>query len=481
MTTLADRFKAALDAFKMPQIYKPGGSRSTLPTVDPLFDSLPPQEYERVQLWFAYRSYYDGLHKRNLPLSPEGVDDNIVLNFCRTIVNRGASFLIGEGVEFDTVLESDDEIMEDVYDSWGMPEQRYNLLMELAITGGIYGTAYLMISDTREKKLGKLTVSMLDPTQTYVFVDAETNEPVEYQIRFSTPDYVRRRRIIGNGTSWDYVTEEYRRSGVWDELPDTRGRWPWAWSPITTIKNMPNPQRSYGVSDLHDMDINDAVNAMASFVQRTTRIYSSPLLYGYGVNKESLTTGKFYHLNQPDGFINSVQIHSAIGEAVNNMQVAVNYLHMVADTPAFDPTVMSLGTQSGFALRVLHGPLLARNLVKRATYGTGLNEINTRLAAAYGYPDIDFTCVWDDPLPEAEDDIIARDKFEVGIGVVSKETVAKRRGIDWEREKERILAEKESDEGPERLIEAAMASFDAGNPIPGDVSADQTQFDGVES
>lgn len=467
MPTLSDRFKAALDAFRMPQVFKSRPNPTTLPTLDPLYDSLPSSEYERVQLWIAYRSYYDGLHKRNLPLSPEGIDDNITLNFCRTVVNRGASFLVGAGVEFDTVFDEDDLIIEDINDSWGMPEQRYNLLMELAITGGIYGTAYLMINDTREQKMGKLTVTMLDPTQTYVFVDAETNEPMEYQIRFSTPDYVRRRRIVRNGASWDYFTEEYRRAQLWEELPDTRGRWPWEWSPITIIKNMPNPQRSYGVSDLHDMDINDAVNAMASFVQRTTRIYSTPLLYGYGVNKENIATGKFYHLNQPDGFINSVQIYSALGEAVHNMQVAVNYLHMVADTPAFDPTVMSLGTQSGFALRVLHGPLIARNQVKRATYGSGINEVNSRLALAYGHGEVDFTCVWDDPLPEAEADIIARDKFEYGVGVISKETIAKRRGIDWDRERKRIDAEKETDVTPERLAEAALAAFDSGEQIDG--------------
>ena len=54
--------------------------------------------------------------------------------------------------------------------------------------------------------------------------------------------------------------------------------------------------------------------------------------------------------------------------------------------------------------------------------------------------------VWQDPLPEDPQEVAARDQMELDYGISSKETVQRRRGIDPEREADRI-AEQEAASG----------------------------------
>ena len=103
---------------------------------------------------------------------------------------------------------------------------------------------------------------------------------------------------------------------------------------------------------------------------------------------------------------------------------------------------MNLQNLSFLALQVLYSDLLEKNGTKQRLYGDMLEDLNARMLELGGYEaELDVTNTWADPLPVDQAAEDARDQFELDAGLVSKETVQRRRGIDPETEEERLAAE----------------------------------------
>ena len=462
MATLWERFQAALAAWRNPA---PGTTASGSGGLDPFLDSLANDDKQRLELYRLYWRYYRGQHRRYLKTSSDRPDDNAILNFCRPVVNRGVGFLFGAGLTWELETETESAAEQAIAQVWQSDEKRTAFLTDLALNGAICGTAYVMLAQGAPGMAPRLV--NLDPG--IVFPEWEEDDldrVFAWQLRYRTRAGVVRRIIslAENGAQWEFWTERFERAGRWAEVENTRGVHPYPWSPIFHCKNLPNPNEFYGLSDLEDADINDAINKEASYVQRNSRLFPHPILYSYGIKATEFDTASLYEMQSPDGWIKSVPVQGAIGESLATVAQLVNYLHMVMDVPAFDPTVMSLGAQSGFALKVLYGPLLAKTDVKRALYGQMLVDINRRIAELGGFgPDNVVKLLWGDPLPSNAQDAIANDQFELDAGLASKQTIATRRGINWELEQERLAAEQAMNADlSQQLLESARRAFDGG-------------------
>ena len=462
MATLWERFQAAVAAWRNPS---PGMTASGSGSLDPFYDSLADEDRQRLDLYRLFWRYYRGQHRRYLKVSPDRPDDNTILNFCRPIVNRGVGFLFGAGLTWELQTETETPAEQAIAAVWASEEWKTAFLTDLALNGAICGTTYVMLAQRAQGSVPRLV--NLDPGIVFPEWDEDDIESVfAWQLRYRTRAGVVRRIISlsDNGAQWEFWTERFERAGRWAEVEGTRGVHPYRWSPIFHCKNLPNPNEFYGLSDLEDADINDAINKEASYVQRNSRLFPHPILYSYGVKAEQFDTGSLYEMTSPEGWIKSVPVQGAIGESLATVTQLVNHLHMITDVPAFDPTVMSLGAQSGFALKVLYGPLLAKTAVKRAHYGQMLVDINRRIAELAGYgPDNVVKLNWGDPLPMNAQEAIAGDQFELESGLASKQTIATRRGLNWEAEQERIAAEREAGADlSQQLLENARRVFDSG-------------------
>lgn len=459
MATLWERFQAALSAWRNP--YQ---QAATVSNLDPFMDSLDTSDQARLDLYRLFWRYYRGQHKRFLKTSGDRPDDNTILNFCRPIVNRGVAFLFGAGLEWELQTETETPAEQAIAAAWRSPEWKNAFLTDLALNGAICGTAYVMIEPSPTGGVPRLV--NLDPGIVFPETDEDDIDGVfAWQLRYRTRAGVIRRIISRTDAGlWEFWTERFERAGRWEEVPETRGVFPYSWSPVFHCKNLPNPNEFYGLSDLEDADLNDAINTMASFVRRTGRLFPHQVLYSYGVKSDQFDTGSLYEMQTPEGYIKSVPVQGAMGESLGAVTQWVNYLHMVTDVPAFDPTIMSLGAQSGFALKVLYGPLLAKTNVKRAHYGQMLIEVNRRLAELAGYgPDNVVSLIWGDPLPANPAEQVTGDQFELESQLASKQTVATRRGLNWESEQERMTNEQaKTADLSQQLLEQARRAFDGG-------------------
>lgn len=439
--------------------------------IDPFYAHLDDEDKERVKQYDLLWRYYRGQHREFLTTSAGKPNDNAILNFCRPIVDRGIAFLFGPGVEWELVEGEQTPAEDAIMKAWRSNEWRDAFLTDLALNGAITGTAYVMVEQKQPGTVPRLV--NLNPSIVFPQWDGDDiDKVVNWQLRYRGREGVTRKIITlqDSELNWEYWTERYNDGGRWEEIENTRGLWAHSWSPIVHCKNLPNPNEFYGLSDLEDADMNDAINITASFIKRTGRLFPHPILYGYGVKGDTFDTASLYEMSTPEGFMNAVPMQSAIGESLGFMQTLVNYWHMVAGVPSFDPAVMSMGAQSGFALKVLYGPLLGKTQVKRAHYGQLLIELNRAVAELQGFGKENIvTLNWGDPLPTNAQEAVMRDQFEMGAGLVSKETVAARRGIDYQNEAERLAMQQQQEtEYNQILLEQARRAFDGGQNGTGD-------------
>jgi hypothetical protein len=97
---------------------------------------------------------------------------------------------------------------------------------------------------------------------------------------------------------------------------------------------------------------------------------------------------------------------------------------------------------------------------KRELYGEGLSDLNHRLLVIGEQDDKNGgAVVWPETLPQDEVEQMTADKFEMEAGIVSKQTIAQKRGYDWENEQERIDEERASGDN---IGAAILRTFDQG-------------------
>jgi hypothetical protein len=154
-------------------------------------------------------------------------------------------------------------------------------------------------------------------------------------------------------------------------------------------------------------------------------------------------------------------------------------IHEGSRTPAIATgKVEGIGQLSGVALQILYGPLVQKIEAKRQTYGDMLRLACRHLLELGGFgAEIDVNIVWPEILPQDMQAERAALQVDIGLGVVSKSTVAQKLGYDWDTEQARMMAEVSSADGQSdiptedegRRLQAAFAAMkdavDAGIPI----------------
>jgi len=209
-------------------------------------------------------------------------------------------------------------------------------------------------------------------------------------------------------------------------------------------QNLLNPGSYWGLSDLEDLSEQDAINYVASKIQRILRYHAHPKTIGRGFAPENVRIAEDETMVLPssESDLFNLEMQSDLSAALTFLNTLITLWMRSERVPNLDPAQVNVGALSGFALKVLYGDLLEKTEVKRATYGDLLIEVNRRLLALAGYGEENYTTLhWPSPLPEDWNEQKARDEFELANGVASLETIRARRGLDNEVEKERIAAE----------------------------------------
>jgi len=409
-------------------------------------------EQERLTRYKRLREYYNGDHDQPLPVRMGQADDNVILNHARYIVDESVALLFGQDVPFELEEGKMTKAEEHLKTVW-LRNQKMTLLGKAGTTGSIYGHLFLkIVPDKIEQGIPRI-VTLEPEYMSVLWDDEDIDEVLRYRMQWSAtgrdgrPLYRRQDMYREAGSErWLIENRISRGYGDWEQDPRNPDvTWGYPWSPIIDCQNLPMAGEFYGLSDLEDLSEQDAMNYVASKYQRITRYHAHPKTLGAGFRPADikLSEDDMTVLPSPESKVWNLEMQSDGSTMLAWLRDLRDQFYQQTRTPNLDPSKVSVGALSGFALRILYGPALSKLEMKRRTYGDMLIELNRRLLDLGGFGDDNRVTVhWQDPLPTDEAAEKERDEFELGEGLASKETVATRRGLDWEVEKERIEAER---------------------------------------
>jgi hypothetical protein len=430
------------------------------------FSPLSDAHRRRQELFGLYWDYYRGKHRRPLKVRPDQANDNVIVNYSRRVVDKSVAFLFGE--QAAPRFEVGDEAAEAyLRAAWGgTAEQQAMLLQEIGINGGVCGTAFVRLYEPQQRGDLPRIVALNSSLMEVMTAADDIDEVVSYRIVWKSGEDWKRHRIDSQQNGQWLISEEVseRGSGNWrlvNEVP-----WPYTWAPVFWCQNRPNPIDVWGISDLEEADINDAINFTASNISRILRYHAHPRTIGTGFSAPELqntSVDQFWSIPKADAKVFNLEMQSDLVSAYQFWAGLREAYSKITGVPDLDPEKVNVGQLSGFALRILYGDLLELTGVKRNTYGDMLSGINAGLLELGGRGQgVPVRNVWGDPLPTNQEVIwqaLAGDRQQ-GL---SLETYLEQRGYDPERELERIQEEQAS---RTTLGEELLRSFERGQVQP---------------
>lgn len=432
------------------------------------FSPLTREQRARQQLFAAYWNYYRGHHRKALKVRDGTVDDNVILNLSKRIVNKGVQFLFGKAVDFEVDGSVDERTAEEEYLDrvWGTDEEKHTLLQAIALNGAVTGTPVVRLHEPMPGvRDGLPRIVNLDPSLLDVVTHEDDIDDVRsYRLTWKSGDVWKRHRIDLQENGLWLVSEEMAKSGSdqWQLVNETP--WPYEFAPIIMAQNLPVPNDIWGMSDLEEADINDAINFTASNIARILRFHAHPKTIGIGFAANAVqqtAVDEFWTVDNDKAQVFNLEMQSDLASAYNYLNMLKTMYAKVTGVPELDPAVVNVGALSGFALRILYGDLLETTQTKRNTYGALLTEVNARVLALGGvaqYGTMDVRNVWQDPLPNNGLEQAQTLQIDMGFGL-SQQTALTRRGYDVEQELQR-----KADENAQRasLGEQLLGAFERG-------------------
>jgi hypothetical protein len=414
------------------------------------------------------REFRFGIQKRQI--KPGKFDDNLVMNFAGLAVDRGVSMLFGKEVdfEFEQGEGTAEEYVENtpqqdfIEEAWEANNKQL-LLHDLAEDGAEAGTCYVKIipdgvthNDNTYPRLVVLDPAFLDMGCARDDMDKVTRYTIQYKADDENGKEVAYREITEwlqtsdtePDTGYWLITHQINKNGKWEPDPSIVDvNWEYDFAPIVHWKNLPFSHSMYGMPDVTPdvVELQDRLNFIASNMSKIIRLYAHPQRWSrfFGKDPGQVTLG-------PDDMPN---VQNEKGEIFQLNPVAdletsrlfgLNLRQSLFDiTRTVDITSIAdkLGTLTNFGLHVLYMDALSKLETKRSLYGWGLCEINRRMMILKGMDALENECVWENPLPENIQEAMTVDQGQLGMGIVSKQTVSEHEGYDWEKEQTRMKEE----------------------------------------
>lgn len=449
------------------------------------------EEAERLERYRRAWAAYDGEAPRPLVVEGDEPDDNVRLDKAAVIVDKGVSFLAGKGgVTFqleapdaeedkvDPAAKEDAEAakarlaeVEAKLDGVWPAERRILDFQKLATNGGVCGHFWLRLYEEAEDRV---RVSILDPANCMAVWNEDDVDILErYLVQWTTVDQdeesltyglgvVRRKRFepddARNPTSWTIYDEEHDdETSEWTVIDKTA--WSHAYPPVIDGQNLPAPNTYYGRSDLEPaiLDLLEQLESVASDMRRMVRLLGHPIPVVIGEQASNLqdidvAVGALLAIPNKDAELTQLQIAELTSSLELYRELKTEFMEATRIPKVALGETENAGPVAAVALEVEYEPLIEKTETKRLTYGPALVKAGNCILDLLGLAGWTVSLGWPKLLPTDTAAEALADESEQRMGIVSKQTLAEKRGYDWSLESQRLEEEK--------------PNFDAGEPEP---------------
>jgi hypothetical protein len=401
-------------------------------------------------------------------------EQNITMNYIRTMSDYITNFCFGKGVQWQVPQQNQAVIPHLLHKVWEQDNSKHYVLWEMGQLASVTGDCFVKIAYEEPyvdalgvPQVGRIRVIPLNPSHCFPeYHPHDRNRLLRFKLKYrfwgTSPEGTRQVYTFTEILTDDLI-EQYINDELIDQYPNPVGT-----IPVVHIPNMTISSSPWGQSDIWDIiSLNRELNEKMTEVSDIINYHAAPVTIITGAKASQLERGpkKVWAGLPKDASVFNLESRGNMAGALEYIQFLKRSMHEITGVPEtalgqFQP----VSNTSGVALAIQYQPMMNRFHMKRIHFTKGLervNELIIRTAAVFepewlvynpalgeppemdALPQLDPTdpltyqvqVHWPEPLPV--DVLIKLNEVQakMALGLESKEGALRALGEEFPREK----------------------------------------------
>lgn len=367
--------------------YRAASSDLTV-SVSPLgLVELADEEFEvhgpRLNRYSSAWAFYLGHH---WSYRREMGEQNITMNYVRTMSDYITNFCFGKGVQFRTPEQTGAIIPHLLHKVWEDHNNKHHVLWEMGQLASVTGDCFVKVAydPPYQDSLGivnegRIRIIPLNPAHCFPEYHPHDRErllrfKLKYRFWGTSPEGTRQVYTFTEILTDDLV-EQYVNDELVDQYPNTIGMIPVVHIPNSTISSSP-----WGHSDIWDIiPLNRELNEKMTEVSDIINYHAAPVTIITGAKASQLERGpkKVWAGLPKDAQVFNLESRGEMSGALEYIQFLKRTMHEITGVPenALGQT-QPISNTSGVALAIQYQPIMNRYHMKRIHFTKGLERVN---------------------------------------------------------------------------------------------------------
>jgi hypothetical protein len=348
---------------------------------------LADEEFEvhgpRLNRYAACWAWYLGHH---WSYRREMGDQNITLNYVRTMSDYITNFSFGKGVNFKVPEQNAAIIPRLLQKVWEQHNNKHFVLWEAGQLAGVTGDCFIKVAyeEPYEDALGvvnegRIRIIPLNPAHCFPeYHPHDRDRLLRFKLKYrfwGTSAEGTRMVYTFTEILTDDTVEQYVNDELIDQYPNPIGH-----IPVVHIPNMTISSSPWGQSDIYDIiSLNRELNEKMTEVSDIINYHASPVTIITGAKAAQLERGpkKVWAGLPKDANVFNLESRGEMAGALEYIQFIKRSMHEITGVPenALGQT-QPISNTSGVALAIQYQPIMNRYNMKRIHFSKGLQKVN---------------------------------------------------------------------------------------------------------
>lgn len=366
-------------------------------------------EIDRITKYYLYWKFYKGQHYKDFN------DGLLSFNYVRAFIDKVNMFLLGndaftfhvkslytEQVDAD-VEKNIEQLMMYHWTRSGKERLAYEMLQ----MGGVTGDCWVGVNWVNDAIDGDYCkISVFDSRQCFPqFKNGDFNQMSSFMVRQvldgqqlnrNNQEIIYKLRVTRYTN--DVIQTWYQDNVCIEEAKITKYEFeeienPYGFIPVVHIKNKPNSESYYGVSDSNDiLKINKIYNELGQQLKAVIDYHVTPTTVITGASAKSLKKGlgQIWSGLPAEANVFNLGLDVDLSAASNFMTMLKTAMHELSDVPENAlGKIQAISNTSAAALTITYHPLMQQANVKAMMYGEGIRRINKMILREIAIMDVD--------------------------------------------------------------------------------------------
>lgn len=348
---------------------------------------LADEEFEvhgpRLNRYSACWAWYLGHH---WSYRREMGEQNITMNYVRTMSDYITNFCFGKGVQFNTPEQNSAIIPHLLHKVWETDNSKHYVLWEMGQLAGVTGDCFVKVAYEEPYtdglgivKPGRVRIIPLNPAHCFPeYHPHDRDRIIRFKLKYrfwGTSPEGTRQVFTFTEIMTDDLIEQYINDELIDQYPNPIGMLPVVHIPNTTISSSP-----WGQSDIWDIiSLNRELNEKMTEVSDIINYHAAPVTVITGAKASQLERGpkKVWAGLPKDATVFNLESRGEMAGALEYIQFIKRAMHEITGVPEtalgqFQP----VSNTSGVALAIQYQPMMNRYNQKRIHFTKGLEKVN---------------------------------------------------------------------------------------------------------